>query len=152
MGHPVFERRVGSDSNLRHTVQRHCVHRASQVSRNMLFFHRVTDVEVNRRWAERHAPATRSCSRRQTSVQWHPPHECLAGAHSGDRGCHCSLWSQPSWLNLAGNSNTFLLKHLAIYQTVLFKRNIQWVPKVKNTLTMLDRNMSCVQNHCLFTV
>lgn len=90
------------------TLQRHCVHRADPVSRIMLFFHRVTDVEIKRGWAEWHPPATRSCAGRQTSVQWHPPHEYLVGAHAGDRGCHCSLWSQPSWVNLADREYKYI--------------------------------------------
>lgn len=60
------------------------------------------------RRVEWHAPATRSCAGRQTSVQWHPPHECLVGARTGDRGCHCSLWSQPSWVNLADREYKYI--------------------------------------------
>lgn len=72
------------------------------------FFHRVTDVEIKQGRAKWHAPATRSCAGQQTSVQWHPPRECLAGAHSVGRGCRCSLWLQPSGANLADTQH----KHL----------------------------------------
>lgn len=72
------------------------------------FFYQVTDVEIKRGRAKWHAPATRSCAGQQTSVQWHPPRECWAGAHSVGRGCRCSLWLQPSGANLADTQH----KHL----------------------------------------
>lgn len=96
----LMERREETQLRLKPTTRWHRVHRASEVSCNMVSLHRVTDVEIHRRWAEWHAPATRSCSGRQTSVQWRRPHECLVEARPGDRGRHCSLWSPPSWVNL----------------------------------------------------
>lgn len=104
MGHPAGEREreemiCSTDSNSWHCKDIACA-KPTRWAVTFYFFI-VTDVEIKRGWAEWHAPATRCCAGRQTSVQWHPPHEYLVGAHAGDRGCHCSLWSQPSWVNLA---------------------------------------------------
>lgn len=104
--------------------------RADPVSHNMLFFHRVTDVEIKRGWAERHAPATRSCAGRQTSVQWHPPLECLAGARSRERGCRCSLWSQPSGVNLARHGIQTRLCKSAQTLSVGLRQRSMWKGKV----------------------
>lgn len=97
------------------TLQTRCVHQANPTSRNKLFFHRVTDVEIKRGWADWHAPATRSCAGRQTSVQWHPPRECSVGARSGERGCHCSLWSQPSLVNLSDTEYKYVYVQMFWY-------------------------------------
>lgn len=115
----------GVDSNPWHCKDFACSE-ADLASRSLLFFHGVPDVEIERGRAEWHAPATRSCAGLQTSLQWHPPHECLVGARAGDRGCHCSLWSQPSWVNLADREYKHIYTQTFIYLSKsLRRRNIQ---------------------------
>ncbi len=124
------------------TLQRRCVRWGKPVSCNVLFFHRVTDVEIKRAWAEWHAPATRSCAGRQTSVQWHPRHECLVGAHSGDRGCHCSLWSQSSWVNLADREYRCIYSQMFRHLSgSLVQRNIQQCKSSNTLCSLIDSSL-----------